>query len=171
MVLSLATRNCSPYVRQVVALCALTILPACNAAGPLSPSVEETLNRQIEETLRSAHGPWWGRTNGGLRLEFLVTQASDGQLRGTGTMRPAEGVPPVPIAVSGRYDRPNLSLTFTGMVYENREVIGAVAVTYTQFAGFLCPLTLTADNYERTLSLFLQEGAAPSTSLQPSFSR
>jgi hypothetical protein len=153
----------TPCVRRFLVLCSLAALPACAFSGPTGPQMEETLNRQTEEAVRSAEGPWSG-TAGSIRFEFSLTQAPDGQLQGVGTMREQAAVA-VPITVSGRYNRPNLSLTFAGMVYEGREVVGTFAAAYTSFTGVSGTLRLTGDGYARSLWLFLQEGAPPPASL------
>lgn len=146
-------------VRRVVVLCSLVALPACTA-GPTGPDIEETLERQTEEAIRSAEGPWMGVVSGGsVTLEFSLTQAPDGRLQGTGTMREAQAAAAVPITVAGTYNRPNLALTFTGMVYEGRLVDGTFAAPYTSFSGASGTLRLTTEGYARSLLLLLQEGA------------
>ena len=71
-------------------------------------------------------------------------------------MREAQALGAVPFAVSGTYNRPNLALTFTGMVYEGRHVEPTFAAAYTSFAGVSGTLRLTSDNYARSLVLLLQ---------------
>jgi hypothetical protein len=149
-------------IRLCAVLCSLIGLPAC--AGPTEPeSYAVSMTQMTEDTLRSAAGPWAGIV-GNLMLEFNLTQAPDGRVQGTGTMR--EGAAAlVPIAVSGTYRRPNLSLTFTGMVFEGREVVGTFEGPYTSFTGVVSPLRLTAEGYSKSLSLLLSEGRLPSPSL------
>ena len=153
-------------LRQILVVWGLFVLAAC--ASPLAPdgdSVTDSINRTIEETLRSAQGPWTGVVAGGsIWLEFSLTQAADGRLQGTGSMREA-GAGNVPISVSGTYNRPTLSLTFAGMVIGGREVSGTFAEAYTSSSGVFGPLRLTAENYSGSLPLLLQEGTAAPPSL------
>ena len=72
-------------------------------------------------------------------------------------MRDAQAAAAVPITVAGTYNRPNLALTFTGMVYEGREVAGTFAAPYTSFAGVGGTLRLTAESFARSLFVLLQE--------------
>jgi hypothetical protein len=153
-------------VRRFIVLCSLLALPACTSPGPTGPEIEDTLARQTEDAIRSAEGPWSGVAAGGsLRLEFSLTQTPDGRLQGTGTMREAQAAAAVPITVAGTYNRPNLSLTFTGMVYEGRDVVGTFAAPYTSFSGVSGTLQLTAESHARSLSLLLQEGTLAGPSL------
>ena len=153
-------------VRRFVVLSSLLALPACTSSGPTGPEIEDTLARQTEDSIRSAEGPWSGMASGGsVRLEFALAQAPDGRLQGAGTMREAQAPAAVPITVAGTYDRPNLSLTFTGMVYEGRDVIDTFAAPYTSFSGVSGTLRLTGESYARSLSLLLQEGPPAPASL------
>jgi hypothetical protein len=121
------------------------------------------MEEMIDDELRSVAGPWNSRIGNSV-LEFSLTQAPDGRVQGTGTMR--EGVSaPVPIAVSGTYRRPNLSLTFTGIVFEGREVVGTFDGAYTSIFGVQSTLRLTAEGYSKSLFLMLSEGSLPLPSL------
>lgn len=152
--------------RRCVVFWGLLALPACTSTGPTGPGAEDTLARQTEDAIRSAEGPWSGLASGGtVRLEFSLAQAPDGRLQGTGTMREAQAAAAVPMTVAGTYNRPNLSLTFTGMVYEGRDVIGTFAAPYTSFAGVSGTLRLTAESYAESLSVLLQEGPPAPASL------
>ena len=146
-------------LRQCVVLCGFLALSACTPpAGPSGREIEDSLARQTEDATRSAEGPWQGVVSGGsVTLDFTLTQSVDGRLQGTGTMRQTGAAASVPITVAGTYDRPNLALTFSGMVYEGRNVEGTFAAPYTSFAGVSGTLRLTAENYSRSLMLLLQE--------------
>ena len=80
-------------------------------------------------------------------------------------MREAAAAAAVPITIAGTYNRPNLAVTFTGMVYEGRRVDATFAAPYTSFAGASGTLRLTAEGYARSLLLLLQEGTPASPSL------
>ena len=159
-------RRPRPYMRTLILLCALSILAAC-VPSPTGPEIEDTLRRETEETLRSATGPWRGVASGSsvVRFEFSLTDRPDGQLQGTGTIREADAAGPVPITVAGTYNRPNLSLTFTGMVYEGRAVVGTFVASYDSAIGVNGTLTLTGADYAKSLPLFLQEGTPAQSSL------
>jgi hypothetical protein len=147
-----------PYLRQVILPGILLVLPACTPTGPTGPEIEDTLQRQTEDATWSVAGPWTGVAAGGaIRFQFSLTQAPEGQVQGTGTMREANAEADIPIRVSGTYNRPNLSLTFTGMVYEGREVSGTFAEAYMALAGVGGSLRLTGEDYARSLFLLLQE--------------
>lgn len=155
-----------PCGRWVDLFCGLLAVTACACSGPTSPTINEALAQQTEEAVRSAAGPWWGTASGGvLRFTFSLTEAPDGRLQGTGTMRELNVAEAVPITVSGTYRRPNLSLTFTGIVYEGREASATFTAEYTSFGTVVGPLTLAGEGYSRTLSFTLVEGAAPSATL------
>jgi len=146
-------------IRCCAVLCSLMGLPACSG-GPTGPeSIAVSLSEIIDEQLRSVAGPWYSQIGKSV-LEFSLTQAPDGRVQGIGTMR--EGVaPPEPIAVTGTYHRPNLSLTFTGIVFEGREVVGTFDGAYTSSFGVESTLRLTAEGYSKALSLWLWEGSLP----------
>lgn len=148
------------HLTAFIVCCSLAALTACTSTWPTGPQIEDELARQTEEAVRSAAGPWTGDVLGGiLKLDFSLTQAPDGRLQGTGTMREGQAGAPVPITVSGTYQRPNLSLTFTGMVFEGRGVVGTFEGTYNSFLGVTSTLRLTAEGYARSLSLGLSEGS------------
>lgn len=153
------------YLRTFILLCNLPILASCTP-WPTGPEMEDALRRQTEETLRSAAGPWHGVASGGVvRFEFSLTERPDAQLLGTGTIREADAAAAMPITVAGSYNRPNLSLTFSGMVYEGRAVVGSFVASYDSFTGVNGTLRLTGADYAKSLALFLQEGMPPQPSL------
>ncbi len=155
-----------PCGRWADLFCGLLAVTACACSAPASPSVNDTLAQQSEDAVRSVAGPWWGTASGGvLRLTFSLTEAPDGRLQGAGTMRELDVAEAIPITVSGTYRRPDLSLTFTGIVYEGRQASATFAAAYTSFGIVAGPLRLAGDGDSRTLSFTLAEGAAPSASL------
>ena len=138
----------TPYIRTLILVCSLSILTAC-VPSPTGPEIEDVLRRETEETLWSAAGPWSGLASGGpmVRFEFSLTERPDGQLQGTGTIREADAAAPVPVTVAGTYNRPNLSLTFTGMVYEGRAVVGTFVASYDSASGVNGTLRLSGADY------------------------
>jgi hypothetical protein len=146
----------TPFGRQTSVLIALLLLTSCAPTGPTAKEIEQTLEQQNQEAVRSAEGSWKGASSL-LTLDFSLSQQPDGLLRGTGMMKEASAGAAVPMTVSGTYHRPELSLTFSGMVYDGRPVTGAFAGTYTSFVGVTSTLRLTGENYTTAIRLLLQE--------------
>lgn len=138
-------------IAVAVLLCALST--ACDS-GP----TEREINNSLEETLRSVAGDWTGVSSGSgaLRLDFRLQEGSNGQLTGSGTMTEGTGAP-VPITVTGSFQRPLLSLTFAGITYAGRSVQGSVSGSYTTVGGITAPLQLTASGYAQSVQILLQE--------------
>ena len=156
----------TPFGRQTSVLITLLLLTSCAPTGPTAKDFEQAIEQQDQEAVRSAGGPWWGTASAGvLRLTFSLTEAPDGRLQGTGTMRELNVAEAIPITVSGTYRQPDLSLTFTGIVYEGREASATFAAAYTSAGGVAGPLRLAGEGDSRTLSFTAREGAAPSASL------
>ncbi|CAA9310848.1 MAG: hypothetical protein AVDCRST_MAG89-1104 [uncultured Gemmatimonadetes bacterium] len=63
----------------------------------------------------------------------------------------------MPITVAGTFQRPQLSLTISGMTFEGRAVQGTFAGSYTTVGGISAPLRLTAPGYSRDIPILLQE--------------
>ena len=126
------------------------LLPAC--IGPTGEDIDDA----IEQELRSVAGAWSGQTAGAnaIVLEFQLTE-SGAQVQGSGTMR-EQGGSAVPITVAGTFNRPALSLTFSGMQYEGRTVTGQFQATYNNIV-LSAPLELTATGYSRSLTAILAE--------------
>jgi hypothetical protein len=72
-------------------------------------------------------------------------------------MRESNGASSIPITVTVTFHRPTLVLTFGGMVYEGRAVSGAFRGDYINSSGISDFLRLTAEGYELTIPIFLQE--------------
>ena len=141
-----------------IAAAALVVLMSASCGGGSDPT-EREISNSLENTLRSVSGEWTGVVNGpnGIRLEFRLQEAGNGQVSGTGTMKEESTPTAVPITVSGTFSRPLLTLAFDGMVYESRPVKGTARGTYTTVGGIGAPLMLTAPGYARALSILLQE--------------
>lgn len=104
-------------------------------------------------------GDWTGIVNGpnGVTLAFKLQEGANCQVSGTGIMK-EENVPaPIPITVTGIYQRPVLTLTFTGMLYEGHQAAGTLQGDYTTVGGVSTIMTLTGTGYTRNLSVLLQE--------------
>ena len=144
----------TPSIRQIGVLGIVSLLSACDVT---TPTMEGEFTRRTEDAVRSAAGPWVA-VNPSITIRFSLTEAPNGQLQGTGRMRKPNVEGDVPITVSGTYNRPNLSLTFTGMVFDGHDVSGTFGPeVYNSFAGVSGTLTLTGQNYARSLPLLLQE--------------
>ena len=110
--------------------------------------------------LRSVAGPWIGVSPGQtVALAFRLTEAAGGQVTGTGTMQERGAPTGVPITITGSYQRPELALTFAGMVYEGRAVTGAFRGRYTTVGGVADSLALTGEGYAKRVAVLLQEAA------------
>ena len=155
----------APTTTALLALLAQLPLGACGLSG-LGDTAPRPEDLDFEGILRSVSGRWTGfnvvTTSGPppntLRLVFVLTQAPDGGVTGTGTMQEAGAPGPVPITVTGSYRRPTLSLTFDGMVWAGRAVRGTISDRYESIGGVIGRLTLTAaDATETTLEVLLTE--------------
>lgn len=141
-------------MRRIASAAALLLVFA-GCGGPTERDIEDSL----EETLRSVAGEWVGVSAGPppLRLEFQLQEGSSGQVSGSGTMKEEGVTAAVPITVTGTFQRPVLSLTFSGMTYEGRSVQGTSAGNYTSAGGISTTLQLTGAGYSRSLPILLQE--------------
>lgn len=137
------------------------MITSCGGGGGsagLGPSAQD-INNSLEATLQSVSGDWIGLATApnGLRLDFKLQQGTNGQLSGTGTMKETPEAVAVPITVTGTFQRPLLTLTFDGMVYETRQVQGAAQGNYTTVGGIASTLKLTGTGYTRDIGILLQE--------------
>ena len=127
------------------------------AAGSCSffPTGEDIEN-ELEGQLRSVAGPWTG-TSPSLALDFQLQEGAGSTVSGSGTMKETAGSGSVPIAITGTFQRPQLSLTFSGMTFEGRAVQGTFQGSYTTVGGVSGPLHLTATGYSKDVTILLQE--------------
>ena len=130
----------------------LLVLALAACVGPTGEDVENELERQ----LRSVDGPWTG-TSTALTLDFQLQEGAGNTVSGSGTMKEAAAPGTVPITVTGTFQRPQLSLTFSGMTFEGRAVQGTFQGSYTTVGGISAPLRLTAPGYSRDVTILLQE--------------
>jgi hypothetical protein len=124
-------------------------------AGCLWPTDEDIENAQ-EQELRSVVGAWAG-TSPTLTLNFQLTAGTGNTISGTGMMKEAAAASSVPITVLGTFERPFLSLNFSGMNFEGRAVQGAFSGSYTSVGGISGPLHLTGTGYSKDVTILLQE--------------
>lgn len=127
-------------------------LVATACGGPTAEDIDNDLERQ----LRSVAGPWTG-ASAMLTLDFQLQEGAGNAVSGSGTMKEAAAADPVPITVTGTFQRPQLSLTISGMRYEGRPVQGTFQGSYTSVGGISAPLQLTATGYSRDVTILLQE--------------
>lgn len=136
----------------------LLLLSATISACSPSPT-EREIESALEKQLKSVAGPWVG-TSQPISLTFELTQATNGQLTGSGSMQETGGSGPVPIVVSGSYQRPTLVLGFTGMQRNGHSVRGDLTGQYTSVGGVSTTLVLTGVNgstYSEQIPVLLQE--------------
>lgn len=134
-----------------VLLLALT-LAAGACVGPTGDDIENELERE----LRSVSGSWAG-TSPTLTLDFQLQEGAGNAVSGSGTMKEAAAPGTVPITVTGTFQRPQLSLTISGMTFEGRAVQGTFQGSYTTVGGISGPVHLTATGYTKDVTILLQE--------------
>lgn len=133
----------------------IPLLVVTLAAGACLPTGEDIEN-ELEATLQSVVGPWSG-TSPTLTLDFQLQAGAGNAVSGSGTMKEAAVANSVPITVTGTFQRPQLSLTFSGMNFEGRAVQGTFTGSYTTVGGISAPLQLTATGYSKSVTILLQE--------------
>jgi hypothetical protein len=133
----------------------IPLLVVTLAAGACLPTGED-IEKEIEAALQSVAGPWSG-TSPTLTLDFQLQQGSGNAVSGSGTMKETAAAGTVPITVTGTFQRPQLSLTFSGMTFEGRAVQGTFTGNYTTVGGINAPLQLTATGYSKSVTILLQE--------------
>jgi hypothetical protein len=133
----------------------IPLLVVTLAAGACLPTGED-IEKEIEAALQSVAGPWSG-TSQTLTLDFQLQQGSGNAVSGSGTMKETAAAAAVPITVTGTFQRPQLSLTFSGMTFEGRAVQGTFTGSYTTVGGINAPLQLRATGYSKDVTILLQE--------------
>lgn len=133
----------------------IPLLVVTLAAGACLPTGED-IEKEIEAALQSVAGPWSG-TSQTLTLDFQLQQGSGNAVSGSGTMKETAAAAAVPITVAGTFQRPQLSLTFSGMTFEGRAVQGTFTGNYTTVGGISAPLQLRATGYSKDVTILLQE--------------
>ena len=142
---------------MLTAAVALTVLmnTSCGGSGP----TEKDINNSLDAALQSVSGDWIGMVNvpNAIQLEFRLQEGANGQVTGSGTMKEKNAAAAVPVTVTGTYQRPTLSLTFNGMVYESNQVTGVAQGNYTTVGGIATTLSLSGNGYARNVAILLQE--------------
>lgn len=133
----------------------LPLLALALAATSCLPT-DDDIDNELESQLESVAGPWSG-TSPTLTLDFQLQEGTGNTVSGSGSMKETAAADPVPIAVTGTFQRPTLSLTFTGMSFEGRAVQGTFQGSYTTAGGISGPLHLTATGYSKDVTILLQE--------------
>jgi hypothetical protein len=138
---------------RLVCLLAVT-LAAGACGGPTGKDIENDLEKQLQ----SVSGPWIGASQS-LTLSFQLQEGAGNAVSGSGTMKETAAAAAVPITVTGTFQRPQLSLTFSGMAFEGRTgVQGTFQGSYTTVGGISAPLQLTATGgYSKNVTILLQE--------------
>lgn len=143
----------SAITRVSASFIALLLL-ACSAHP-----TDADINRSLQEQLASVHGPWMGVASPPetLTLQFSLAEESSGRVSGNGTMKESATAAAIPITVEGTFTKPNLSLSFDGMVFEGVPVTATFSGSYTTVGGISEDLVLTGAGYSRTIRVLLQE--------------
>jgi hypothetical protein len=125
------------------------------AAGCLWPT-DEDIENELERQLESVSGPWTG-ISPTLALDFQLQEGAGSAVSGSATMKEAAAPGTVPITVTGTFQRPQLSLTISGMTFEGHAVQGTFQGSYTTVGGISGPLHLTGTSYSKDVAILLQE--------------
>jgi hypothetical protein len=133
----------------------LPLLALALAATSCLPT-DEDIDNELEGRLASVAGPWNG-TSPTLTLDFQLQEGTGNAVSGSGSMKETAAANPVPITVTGTFQRPTLSLTFTGMNFEGRAVQGTFQANYTTAGGISGPLHLVGTGYSKDVTILLQE--------------
>jgi hypothetical protein len=126
------------------------------AAGACTGPTGEEIENALEQELRSVDGPWDG-ISPTLTLDLQLQEGAGNTVSGSGTMKEAAAPGTVPVTVTGTFQRPELSITISGMTFEGRAVQGTFAGSYTTVGGISAPLRLTAAGYSKDVNMLLQE--------------
>ena len=140
------------YRALIVLLAVVVGVPACGLHTP----TEQEINDSIEKELRAVDGSWMG-TSAPLTLSFQLSQGAGNTVSGSGTMKETAAASPVPITITGTFQRPVLSLTISGMMFEGHAVQGTIQGSYTTIGGISAPLQLTGAGYARDVTVLLSE--------------
>lgn len=145
-------------LRRLVFIGSTLLVASC---GPTSPTGDD-IEQSLQEALKSVQGSWRGTTLTGpvlntVTLQFSLMEQPNGQLQGSGTMKELDAASTVPITVTGTFHRPVLNLMLNGMVYEGKAVTGSFRGDYLTVGGIADSLRLTAEGYEKAITILLQE--------------
>jgi len=147
-------------VRKIsIAACALMALMSTSCGGGGGWPDQQDIENSLNEKLRSVAGGWTGIVNppNGINLDFTLQEGSGGQVTGSGTMKEENAAATVPITITGTFQRPVLTLTLNGMVYEGHQVQGTATGNYTTVGGIGTTLMLSGTGYAKDLPILLLE--------------
>ena len=143
----------SGFVRRSMTGILSLVLLSCGV-GP----TEDDVNEFLEQALQSVNGGWTGMIdNNQATLAFTLTQGANGAVTGNGTMQHVSSTNPSPITITGTFQRPVLSLTFNGMLYEGTTVQGVMQGNYTTIGGVSTTIRMTGTNFDKTRPILIQE--------------
>jgi hypothetical protein len=128
---------------------------SCGGGGPSEQEIVDSL----EAELRSVAGAWVGVSTGpnAVRVEFTLQEGGNGQVTGSGTFKETNAPFAVPIAITGTFQRPVLTLAINGVVYESHQASGTASGSYVTVGGISTTLHLTGTGYSRDVAILLQE--------------
>ncbi len=138
-----------PHPRWLLALILTLATAACLPT-------DDDIENELEKQLQSVAGPWGG-VSPTLTLDFQLQEGAGNAVSGSGTMKETAAPGTVPITVTGTFQRPQLSLTISGMTFEGRAVQGTFQGSYTTVGGISGPLHLTGTGYSKDVTILLQE--------------
>jgi hypothetical protein len=140
-------------------LCVVLLSTSCGGGGASTFPTGKEIDQSLEDELKSVAGEWIGvaNTQNTIQLNFTLQEGSNGQVSGTGTMKEGNAAAAVPVTVSGTFQRPVLTLTFNGMVYESNQVTGTIQGSYVTVGGVAATMKLTGPGYTRDAAMLLQE--------------
>jgi len=139
--------------RSAVVIAFLCALPACKG-NPLD-TVPDLTAVKLDLKAGSVAGPWRG-TSVDLTLAFDLQEAGTA-VSGGGSITENGVTNDSRYTVSGTYQRPQLTLAFTGMVYQGRTVEGRFQGNYDSSRGVRGTLHLKGTDYSKDTDLLLQE--------------
>jgi hypothetical protein len=137
----------------VAFLCAL---PACVSPSNPGEGIQKSLAAEVDRLASSVAGTWRGITPVGLALAFDLQQAGS-VVSGGGTITENGVTHESRYTVSGTYQRPQLTLTFIGMVYQGHVVDGSFQANYDSVGGVSGTLHLKGADYSKDIEIGLFE--------------
>jgi len=99
--------------RSALVVAFLCAMPACMSPTNAEEEVAQAYRAQLDALAASVAGPWRGGTSVGFALAFDLQQAGTA-VSGGGTITENGVTHEARYTVSGTYQRPKLTLTFTG---------------------------------------------------------
>lgn len=139
---------------RLLAACMLGAVSLTCGVGP----TEDDINDALANTLESVTGGWTGTIGSNqATLSFTLAQGSGSAVSGTGTMRHTSASSSTPMTVTGTFQRPVLSLTFQGMVFDGTTVQGVTQGSYTSVGGISAQIRMTGTGFDQTVPIHIYE--------------